>query len=80
MIKQLLRYLKLRFFTKYYFVSGTFEHKGERKWFRVLYAPKSGYVNEKELLEIWKENLNYDFEYFVVTNFKRISSKQYLNF
>ena len=79
-MKKIFRYLNLRFFSKYYFVSGTFDHKGERKWFRLVYRPESGYVNNEELLNIWKEHLNCNFKYFVVTNFKRISAEQYLYF
>ncbi len=79
-MKKKLRYLKLRFFTKFYFVSGTFELRGERKWFRLIYSPKNGYVNEKEVREIWESHLKYDFDYFVITNFKKISFKEYANF
>lgn len=79
-MKKILRYLVLRFFTKYYFVSGTFELRGERKWFRMLYSPKKGFVNENEVRKICENELQYDFDYFLITNFKKISFKEYANF
>ena len=79
-MKKIIKYLQLRFFTTFYFVSGTFDHKGERKWFRLCYSPLNGFVNEKEVKEIFEEETGYKSKYFVVTNFRKISAKEYLNF
>ena len=79
-MKSILKYLKLRFFTKYYFISGTLEHNGERKWFRMLYAPENGMVNELTAKSIFEKDNKITTKYFVITNFKRITAKEYLNF
>ena len=78
-MKKLLQYLKARR-KKIYFVSGTFSLHGERKWFRVLYQPESGYVNEKEVEIIFNKQLRVGFDYFIITNYKRISFNEYKNF
>lgn len=79
-MEKILRYLVLRFFTKFYFVSGTFELRGEIKWFSMIYSPKKGFVNENEVRKIFKNELQYDFDSFFITNFKKISFKEYANF
>lgn len=78
-MKKLLQYLKARR-KKIYFVSGIFSLHGERKWFRVLYQPESGYVNEKEVEIIFNKQLRVSFDYFIITNYKRISFNEYKNF
>lgn len=78
-MKKLIAKIIVRFKT-FYFVSGTFEHQGERKWFRIIYIPKNGYVNEKEVEEIFQKETGLVSAYFVITNFRKTNYKQYLNF
>lgn len=80
MKKKIIKYLKLRYFTNYYFISGTLEVDGERKWFRMNYAPKKGVVNEDEAKEIFELLNGITTPYFIITNFKRVSAKEHLNF
>ena len=67
-------------FKNIYFVSGTFYHENERKWFRVIYIPKSGYVNENELRKIVEVELECSIPKFVITYYKKITHKEAKNF
>lgn len=79
-MKKILARIIIGLFRKFYFVSGTFEHEGERKWFRIIYTPNSGYVNEDEVKAVLYDKTNYLSKYVVVTHFHKVSYKQYLNF
>ena len=81
-MKKLLKYLYLRLFRKFYFVSGTFDFNGERKWFRLVYSPDGGVITQNDIEKILKESFPKGAaeEYVVITNFFKISYKQHKNF
>ena len=79
-MKKLLAKIIIKFFRKTYFVSGTFEHEKERKWFRIIYQPKTGFVNEEEVKNILELKTGYISKYVVVTFFKKVPFKQYQEF
>ena len=79
-MRKLLAKIIIKYFRKTYFVSGTFEHKNERKWFRIIYQPKTGFVNEEEVKKILELETGYVSKYVVVTFFKKVPFKQYQEF
>ena len=79
-MKKLFAKIIIKYFRKTYFVSGTFEHNNERKWFRIIYQPKTGFVNEKEVKNILELKTGYVSKYVVVTFFKKVPFKQYQEF